>query len=439
MSFYEPNIPLEPLEEKTTEFTPPNATKSYIIQSTVTRDEEDSAFDVSVSVKLKEDKTGIEEPGAKKAKLAYSCKRKDEEIGYLCGTLLDRPDGCFHSLADSIDGECAELAKQFCNRNGIADRIDNDKLTPLARHRGGFFHIYKVEIQRSHQGHDLGLQIMHEALCMLGDMWTLAVMKTAALEQMCSWEENKRLPREIDESVRLKHISKVCEKLKRYWSRMGFVQSGQTSSLHDTYFLCRDSYFLAGTSQPIPWKTKAEAAALVVYAPEAPVEISESDQRLKNLVNDFVGFTSEESTRPSLESVVSEIRKLVSEGASIGNSSILHIVSANGEAELLQAILALLGSDTDDVNAKDGEGNTALHVAASLEQTLAVRYLVEFGADKLVRNGQGDTPLQAMKKKHQNSLDFLGTIIPARLMVQAGSLYAASARAGTGQIETLLR
>jgi hypothetical protein len=57
---------------------------------------------------------------------------------------------------------------------------------------GGFFNIEKVEVKPDHQGNDLGLRIIHEALTLLKGQWTLAVVMPAALgrHRCCAWEGN---------------------------------------------------------------------------------------------------------------------------------------------------------------------------------------------------------------------------------------------------------
>jgi len=113
---------------------------------------------------------------------------------------------------------------------------------------------------------------------------------------------------------------------------------------------------------------------------------------------------------------VSQILNLVRQGASIVNTNALHIAAANGETELLRALLELLQDDEDAVNAKDDHGNTALHVAAALSNVDAVDLLLEFGAISTVTNEEGDTPLQAVEKDEQSRSDFAHTFgVPAGL------------------------
>lgn len=329
-----------------------------------------------------------------------------------------------------MNREMRLLAGLFCNHYGTADRIQNDQLTAMAIEGGGFFHIYSVEVRQAHQGLDLGLRMVDEALRMLGTRWTLAVLKTEPLGRQGHWEENFRYEGFADTEDKQKLVEEGTDKVKRYWSRMGFVQSGQTASLHDSYFLCRDTYFQGGTSnEPLLWKSKEEAAQVTILAPVRRPQLTGSDLELKQVLEGSTGTPQQEETR------VSQILNLVRQGASIVNTNALHIAAANGETELLRALLELLPEDEDAVNAKDGRGNTALHVAAALSNVDAVDLLLEFGAISTVTNEEGDTPLQAVEKDEQSRSDFAHTFgVPAGLSSPAMQKRAA----GQEMIKSLL-
>jgi ankyrin repeat protein len=65
---------------------------------------------------------------------------------------------------------------------------------------------------------------------------------------------------------------------------------------------------------------------------------------------------------------------------------------AREEDAVLEAV-KLIVSQRVDVNAKDADGETALHRAVALGHASVVQYLVEHGADVNIRNAEGVTPL----------------------------------------------
>jgi hypothetical protein len=91
------------------------------------------------------------------------------------GTLLRRPSRNFFEQADA-EQELLELSTDFCDSNGIANRVDHPKLVGDRQAvRGGvFFHIYTLEVKPSHWHIDLGLRVLHEvsAFSFLLQTWT---------------------------------------------------------------------------------------------------------------------------------------------------------------------------------------------------------------------------------------------------------------------------
>lgn len=55
---------------------------------------------------------------------------------------------------------------------------------------------------------------------------------------------------------------------------------------------------------------------------------------------------------------------------------------------------------TQDVNETDSEGNTALHIAAQMDESDLVNFLIIKGADQQIKNKFGDTPLHAAVKNN---------------------------------------
>ena len=66
----------------------------------------------------------------------------------------------------------------------------------------------------------------------------------------------------------------------------------------------------------------------------------------------------------------------------------LHWMSTLGDPEGLRLLLAAGAV----INATDKDGNSALHEAAAMRQTLAVQTLIDHGADLRQKNSSGETP-----------------------------------------------
>ena len=72
----------------------------------------------------------------------------------------------------------------------------------------------------------------------------------------------------------------------------------------------------------------------------------------------------------------------------------MHIAAEKGNQRI---IFELAGDEPGygaDVNLKDSNGNTPLHLAASTGQASAARFLMTLGAELEALNDQGNTPLQ---------------------------------------------
>ena len=236
----------------------------------------------------------------------------------------------------------------------------------------------------------------------LGARWTLAVSIVVPWDygdQQCQTDpetgRSKRLQeRSDDERTRL------C----KHFARIGFEQ------FSETYWFLERSQMPPG---PLP---KEQVASLEPFhrAPEQePPRLSELDQALVKAVE-------KASTAPASDMEVSleAIRQLLHAGASISGACALHFAVGASAYETgpgrwrpdAAELLLQEYPQSCDINHADVNLNTALHVAAENgSRRDAVSLLLEHGADPLLRNIAGDTPLEvnsrAATAKIQSMMD----------------------------------
>jgi hypothetical protein len=348
------------------------------------------------------------------------------KVGYLTGHLLKRPRGNFYQCADAISGELQELSVIFCDSRGIASRVDHPRLkeAPRCIYSGGFYHIEKVEVKPDHRGHDLGLRIIHESLLFLKNDWSLVVMQPGPLSHRSSkwpvgvgvddlWRE---LSPEQEEA-----ISMASHKISVHYARMGFVQAGRTPRLCSSWFMTSQFYFPSEVTDPndaikrwIP-KTAAMATIDVYVRPKKVIptgldkELLEAVQRAMNsffLISPVGLGSCAASSGADLMESFAKIENLLQQGASIQRSRALHFAAANSrddDAKVLEALIRLAGGEVDN---RDENGNTPLHVAAGAMAQAAVSMLVIAGANLEATNLEGNTPEKCLMNTIQSTNDF---------------------------------
>mmetsp|Transcript_21620 Transcript_21620/g.71579 ORF Transcript_21620/g.71579 Transcript_21620/m.71579 type:complete len:88 (+) Transcript_21620:482-745(+) len=71
------------------------------------------------------------------------------------------------------------------------------------------------------------------------------------------------------------------------------------------------------------------------------------------------------------------------------NQTPLHRAAGTGRSRIVELLL----SEGVDVNARDKEGNTALHLAMYEQQEESCVSLIRAGASTTIKNNEGETPL----------------------------------------------
>jgi len=77
----------------------------------------------------------------------------------------------------------------------------------------------------------------------------------------------------------------------------------------------------------------------------------------------------------------------------------LHVLTYNASRDMTEAIEVLLEYGAD-VNAKNADGNTPLHIAGLTSAREVVNLLVSHGADINTRNLDGETPTDFESRRH---------------------------------------
>jgi len=84
------------------------------------------------------------------------------------------------------------------------------------------------------------------------------------------------------------------------------------------------------------------------------------------------------------------------EDADPDKQTLLHAI-AKGRGTDNAGMLRLLLEHNADINRKDNDGNTPLHIAVGRYQPYIISLLLNYGADSQIKNVQGETPLDVAK------------------------------------------
>ena len=96
---------------------------------------------------------------------------------------------------------------------------------------------------------------------------------------------------------------------------------------------------------------------------------------------------------------LSKVKDLINRGADVNTKdkngkTILHIAIENNYEDIVKFLI----QNKADVNIKDNDGNTPLHLAVKNGNDFIVKLLLKAGAKKDIKNNEGKTPLDLAKE-----------------------------------------
>jgi len=319
-------------------------------------------------------------------KIEASLHYQTHEVGQLTGIILPRPQRVFYEMADEYGGELQRLACMFCDKDGCANRIETG-MPAEDVNSGGFLHIDRMKIEQGHKGQDLGLLMLHHLLFFVKDDWKLAVLEAVPQsDRLCV--ENGTAAVVTDDK-----FAEVKDKLQRHYARMGFQQAGRDGDTCDSWFLTAFKYFQNNTKVSTTWKSRVEIQSLDVYVPPAKYRPRGLDLELRRLVQECAPLN--------------QVTTIVRSGASIHGSRVLFILAAKNDEDtpILKTLVGL-----GDVNEADETGCRPLHIAALKANAAMIQILLSAGADRSLRNGKGQTPMDCLESQKQDTADFFGAM-----------------------------
>ena len=309
----------------------------------------------------------------------------NERVGVISADLLLKRRTGLYRVCDDRSQELIDLARCIINddgslRSGMKAAI-GDETCARAAAVGGLLHLDEVHILRRYRGRDLGLELIFALLRYLGGRWSLLVSTVAPWDhqdQQGGFDERRRQERSDDERTRLyRHFARVgmAQLNTEYW----YVERGQLPP------------------SPLPKDAVASLDVLLPAKELPPKELSEVDQKLARAA-ERASLKSDGFGGQKGEEAAEEIKELLKAGASVEKACALQFAVAGSqypENWTPLAVETLFKCASIDVNHADENGHTALHIAANARSVEGCRVLLERGADPLLKDLGGGTPLDS--------------------------------------------
>lgn len=377
-----------------------------------------------------------------------------KKVGGLDGTYVNRNamGTSFHEVCDSISGELEELSTAFCDGDGMLrydgiDGLEEDYDGENLPDYGGFVHLNKIVLDAEHRHKDVGIQCFTALLdwlatlefknpgydedyeeCVEEDMFDEEehMDKTTKGWSFCAivpsgvWEAESRADQALEdeacghrrspENVTDEFVAREIDLLNRrsagnlkvrlQFARMGFQQRAFASS-HFYLLPARLEMF-----RPPMSKEEVKERVVITERPAEPV-LNAAERRVFHYMKNA---GADRST--SLAQFQTEVSRHITAGADLTKCNGLHALVASliRRSDTLFDVskVAWILSQGVDINAKDSDGNTVLHVASYWGNQGAIRDLMRLGADKNVTNASGKRTNVVTNDARQDTRDFTG-------------------------------
>ncbi len=119
----------------------------------------------------------------------------------------------------------------------------------------------------------------------------------------------------------------------------------------------------------------------------------------------YKGGYSQELLETVSKGELSKAKDFISKGADVNiknkdGKTPLHIAVENNYEDIVKLLL----QKNADVNAKDNNGNTPLHIAVEKGNYFVIKELLKAGADKNIKNNEGKTALDIAKELNDDEI-----------------------------------
>lgn len=311
---------------------------------------------------------------------------KPNLVGYMESIIVWRPHPYFHKQAtEMMQPAFQSVACELFTSDGSRCCAREDVLS--IEDKGSILFINKIETSR--KGIDLGLRMVHQTMVFVDDWWSVVIMKVRSPEpddcrmdftyrRMLNNSNNNEQERRDDST-----------KLAKHFVRMGFQQIGMNEVHYNILFLSHHLYRERTDREEPLWMTKEEAAIQTFVPP--PLNFDDNDlEQLKACLYKVVLYGT------MAEMDIEVIHRLATKERIDGQLFFHLIASRWGQRDLFD----LFAERGGNVNMTSGMtcGRSPLHGAAINGNTIGYQVLVELGADPLIQDSTGSTPLDYIRE-----------------------------------------